>query len=371
MKIEFMYKYFMMTPVSHLPVVDENGKLVGLLSRQKLKTEMSDLSFSDREFDEIPRDFLEFELSENIVNYFTRHGQIPVLALSADNADFWDKPRFLAEFSRLQDSAEKPEKKEEVSVPDPKDSHIRWYMELVLQNFPDPLLATDLDGNSIFYNENFIQKILSQKQFRGSISFAERYLRDLNRELFARYLKAHDLELNDDRVIKSWLKNIEVYLRVITLTSESGKVVGFLYHFSEREAVLGQTGRTFPDVEEAYGNHLPLDLIKDEVEKSYIQYTIEDSAGNISHTAEKLNLPRSTLQNRMKQLGIRFETEEPVPRKREKTEEKAPPVKKKAVKKGTKKAVKKVSKKTSPRPKKNSPKKSDVKSAKKRKNISK
>ena len=362
-----MYKYFMMTPVSHLPVVDDNGKLVGLLSRQKLKTEMSDLAFSDRDFDEIPRDFLDFELSENIVNYFSRHRQIPVLSLSADNADFWDKPRFLAEFSRLNDSAEKPEKKEEISAPDLKDSHIRWYMELVLQNFPDALLATDLDGNSIFYNDNFIQKIVSHKQFRGSISFAERYLRDLNRELFARYLKAHDLELKDDRVIKTWLVNIGVYLRVITLKSESGKVAGFLYHFAERESVLGQTGRTFPDVEEAYGNHLPLDLIKDEVEKSYIQYTIEDSAGNISHTAEKLNLPRSTLQNRMKQLGIRFETEEPVPRKREKKEEKSVSAKKAPVKK----TVKKVPKKSVQKAKKTIVKKNAVKSAKKRKNISK
>ena len=44
MKIESIYKHFMVTPVSHLPVVDENSDIVGLISKEKVLMEMADVA---------------------------------------------------------------------------------------------------------------------------------------------------------------------------------------------------------------------------------------------------------------------------------------------------------------------------------------
>lgn len=352
MKVEFMYKYFMITPVSHLPVANEEGRMEGLLAKKKLMMEMADLTSADREYDKIPAEFMDRDLSEDIINYFNKQRLIPVLDLFAEKKEFWDKPRFLAEYTRF--SEVKPEVAsvvEDASTVEKASSAIQWYMELILQNFPDALFATDLDGNSIFYNEKFAIAVLAKPIFRNSILFAERYLRDMNRDLFASFLKDHDFE--DATVIQTYFKNINMILRVITLKNKN-KMAGFLYHFIETDYnLMSESGKSFPSVVDAYNAAFPLEKILADVEKSYIINTLQDNASNISHTADKLGIPRTTLQNRLRQLNIKVENNTPVPRKRinkRKRENKSPKVEISVVKKeknkkspvGKKNKVKKV-----------------------------
>ncbi|MCE9500617.1 MAG: transcriptional regulator [Leptospira sp.] len=323
MKVESLYKFFLITPVSHLPVIDETNTVAGLLSKEKILMEMADLSQSGREYERIPVHLFDDTLTENLLSYFQGSRLIPVINTSAEKKDNWDKPRFLAEFSKLSKPVEKPVISKGDQETESK-AKIVWFMELMLENFPDALYATDVDGNTIFYNEKFENSVLTRSLFRNSIAFAERYLRDTNRELFANYLKMNEMDsdLKETRapVLQTYLKNLDLILRIITLKKDE-KITGFLYQFilpSNKLSIMDNSGMTFPSIEEAFHNKIPLETILAETESHYIYYSLKRTQENISHAANELGIPRSTLQNRMRQLSVnkrfRRDVSKPIPR---------------------------------------------------------
>ena len=142
MKIESIYKHFMVTPVSHLPVVDENSDIVGLVSKEKVLMEMADVSSTSEEYERIPELFLEFNITEGVIYYFQNNRTIPVINTLAQKVDTWEKPRFLAEVSKLTNKSPvlKTENKESdgEELSENKQA-IFQFMSLLLASFPDAL----------------------------------------------------------------------------------------------------------------------------------------------------------------------------------------------------------------------------------------
>jgi transcriptional regulator with PAS, ATPase and Fis domain len=331
MKIETVYKHFLIVPISHLPVVNESSDLVGLVSKQKLTMEMADLSLSGVEYEKVPEHFLDFEITESIVHYFEKSRTIPVINEQGQRVDSWEKPRFLAEFTKLADkaipSAEEALEQEENSAEGSKILIYR-YMEVILQNFPEPLLATDKEGQTTFYNEKFEKQILTLPLFKDSIALAEKYFKELNQDLISNYLNSNEVVLDTKTLIpplKARIKPLDHIIKISTLKTES-KITGFLYHFvdpKDRLYFSSDKGPQFPSLEEAFIMGKKLEEMLAEVEGHYIFETLKKNSQNISHAANDLGVPRSTLQNRMKQLKIneKFQrnTSAPIPRNRMKT----------------------------------------------------
>ncbi|XDD49245.1 transcriptional regulator [Leptospira sp. WS92.C1] len=325
MKIEVLYRYFLITPTTHLPVVDESGDLVGLLSRKLIQMEMADLSSSDREYSLLPDSFLETEIPESFLQYFQRQKSIPVLTKTGEKKEEWDKVQMMSGLGKLV-SGNRPstapstgEKKQEIE----QNSRF-WFMELILQNFPDGLLATDIDGSSIFYNETFEQNILPKKYFRDSILQAERLLKEMSKNLLANYLKSNELRLdgNSPFSLQTYVTELESSVRIIVL-KQGSKIAGYLYHFISPRSGLGQqdeNGLEFPSVSDAFFQKLPLETVLKEVESSFIFHSLKRNQDNISHTALELGVPRTTLQNRIKFLDLQSRSttprENPIPRKK-------------------------------------------------------
>ncbi|EMY75990.1 transcriptional regulator, Fis family [Leptospira weilii serovar Ranarum str. ICFT] len=325
MKIEAIYKYFLLTPTTHLPVVDESGELIGLLSRKLIQMEMADLSSSEREYSQLPESFLETTMPESFFQYFQRQKSIPVLAKTGEKKEEWDKVQLLAGLGKLvaaqrpPEETPSPEKKQEL-----EQSSRFWFMELILQNFPDGLLATDLEGNSVFYNETFEQNILPKKYFRDSILQAERLLKEMSKNLLADYLKSNELRLDGNLPfsLQTYRTELECTVRIIVL-KQGSKIVGYLYHFVTPRAVLGrqdESGLEFPSVQDAFFQKFPLETMLKEVESSFIFHSLKRNQDNISHTALELGVPRTTLQNRIKFLDLQsryaLSKENPIPRKK-------------------------------------------------------
>nr|WP_232369366.1 helix-turn-helix domain-containing protein [Leptospira abararensis] len=291
------------------------------------------------DLDEIPLDILETELHENLLLYFKESNQIPVIGLDGEKKDNWDKPRFLAAFTKLDSSHVRDPKLEEIESKlerkkENTDS-VQWFMELILSHFPDGLIATDVTGSTVFYNETFENQILTKPLFRDSLQLAEKYLHNLNREVLAAYLKDHDMSLGKDAdtsVLYANLTELRVTLRIVTLKKEK-KVFGFLYHFSPSSFTnpSGGNGQSeFPNVDEAFHSKLPLESVLEEMEAHYIHKSLKRNSNNISHTASELGIPRTTLQNRIRflKLSERFRNETKVktviPRKRSEKPEQKP-----------------------------------------------
>ncbi|TGK97051.1 transcriptional regulator [Leptospira brenneri] len=353
MKFESLYRHFLLTRATHLPVISEEGELLGLLSKDRVHRELSDLGREREDLDEIPVEILETELHENLLLFFKESTQIPVIGLDGEKKDNWDKPRFLAAFTRLDTSQVRDPKLEEIESKLEKKREnadsVQWFMELILSHFPDGLLATDVNGATVFYNETFENEILTKPLFRDSLQLAEKYLHNLNREVLAAYLKEHDLSLGKDadtNVLYTNLTDLRLTLRIITLKKEK-KVFGFLYHFSPSSFAnpTGNGDLEFPNLGEAFRSKLPLESVLEEMEAHYIHKSLKRNSNNISHTATELGVPRTTLQNRIRflKLSERFQneakTKKVIPRKRaEKAEEKQKKVTEKSKTLPTKKA---------------------------------
>ena len=377
MKIESIYKHFMVTPVSHLPVVDENSDIVGLVSKEKVLMEMADVSSTSEEYERIPELFLEFNITEGVIYYFQNNRTIPVINTLAQKVDTWEKPRFLAEVSKLTNKSPvlKTENKESdgEELSENKQA-IFQFMSLVLASFPDALFATDTEGVTTFYNEKFELDILARSIFRDSISYTEKYFRELNQDLFANYLKSHELDESRKAnvpIIQAYVKDLNLVLRIITLKNEQ-IITGFLYHFIEpqtRMNRMNEEGFSFPSVEEAFQMNVPLETLIEEIESHYIFQKLKKNDENISHTANELGIPRSTLQNKIKLLKInqkfKREISSPIPRKRKKMVEKKEHSTKKVLASESKRTAlpksKKVNKATTKKPSQTSKKSSQAK----------
>ncbi|MEM7182796.1 MAG: helix-turn-helix domain-containing protein [Spirochaetota bacterium] len=315
MKIETIYKHFLIIPVTHLPVVAEDETFLGLLAKEKVIIDMADLSLQDQEYDKIPEHLLDFNISESIIYYFQKNRTIPVLNILAQKIGSWEKPRFLAEVSTLthkefpEEEINAEEEPEEQSTTEDDNSDVRQtiirYIEMVLENFPDPLFATDKEGKTTFYNEFFEKHILTIPFFKDSISFAEKYFRDLNRDLISHYLQLQEDEQSSEKIptLQVFVQNLNKSVRVITLR-EKNRVQGFLYHILESPQNNNNSIKKFPSIEEAFRKKMPLNEILKEIEIHYIYHCLQENKNNISHTANQLEIPRSTLQNRIKQLNI-------------------------------------------------------------------
>ncbi|MBK9500730.1 MAG: transcriptional regulator [Leptospiraceae bacterium] len=373
MKIESIYKHFMVTPVSHLPVVDENSDIVGLISKEKVLMEMADVASTIEEYEKIPEQFLEFNITESVIYYFRNNRTIPVINTLSQKVDSWEKPRFLAEVSKL--TSHTPSIKTENIETEGEEmtesrSAIYKFMSMVLASFPDALFATDKEGVTTFYNERFEVDILGRGMFRDSISYTEKYFRELNQDLFANYLKTHELDVESRKstvpIIQAFVKDLNLVLRIITLKNEQ-TISGFLYHFIDpqnRMNRMNEGGLTFPSVEEAFQMNVPLLTLIEEIESHYIFQKLKRNDENISHTADELGIPRSTLQNKIKLLKIneKFSREisSPIPRKRKKIVEKKEQATKKVLASESKRTALPKSKKV----KKGSPKKPSLTSKK-------
>lgn len=320
-----------MTRATHLPVISGEGELVGLLSKDRVQRELSLLGIDREESEFIPLEILETELHENVIQYFKETSLIPVIGMDGEKKDTWDKPRFLAAFTKLDSKRNLDPKLEEISskIDKQKVKHdsINWFMELILSHFPDGLLATDVSGNSIFYNESFENKILTAPIFKDSIQIAEKFLHELNRELIANYLNEHDLNFSKETEVGELKTNVAGLGSLVRLTTlkKDKKVVGFLYHFfdpneTSKKKTKGQI--SLPALEDSLQNKISLEKILEATESFYILETLKRNKKNISHSASDLKIPRTTLQNRIKYLNLFEKLEEDskekqiVPRKR-------------------------------------------------------
>nr|WP_232224721.1 helix-turn-helix domain-containing protein [Leptospira fainei] len=326
MRIEGLYKHFLYTPTNFLPVWEESDGLLGLLPKETILMELADLSVADREFTRIPEEYLIREIPESLLGYFQKQRTIPVLNSFGERKEDWDKPRLMAELSRsswVAKGAEKPAQQSPELQAEDRTKQSQWFMEVILQNFPDGLLATDLDGHAVFYNETFEKDILTRKWFRDSILYAEKLLKEMSKDLLGNYLKTHELRLDEGKIsVQTFVQDLDSLVRVSVLR-QKGKPLGYLYHFSPIRAKLNsqdEDGMEFPSVTEAFGQKLPLETMLKEVEGSYIYHTLKRNQENVSHAALDLGVPRTTLQNRIKflDLGARFKLnkDQPIPRKK-------------------------------------------------------
>ncbi|MBW7858523.1 MAG: hypothetical protein H3C43_09595, partial [Leptonema sp. (in: Bacteria)] len=196
-----------------------------------------------------------------------------------------------------------------------------WLSQLILSSIPQPLLATDLNGSTLFYNENFVDRILERGPFKNTLAIAEKYFLEVNRNALAQTysMGPHPTDL-------LFITLTELHLTVQIATLEMDRVIiGYLYIFHDPE-VAGLPHEIMSRLEAG----LDLDSIMQDLESGIIASMLRRTGQNVSHAAKALRINRSTLQNKIRRLDVnqRFhrKVEGPVRRIRKKDADAIPAI---------------------------------------------
>lgn len=320
-----LLKTFYRTGLPYLPVVsvpetaaDSNAApprfiLSGFLSRSRLDRLMADLDRAKLEYDHIPDDLLVRDyVPEGALKISGHH--VPVFDANGQQLANWDEPQLLkavADFrERLKSAGNEPHFEKHTrpgldtqAVPEKappvqdRADAARWLGELLLAALPYALFATDLQGNTLFYNERFAERILAKGPLKNSIRLAESYFTELTRTLLARSFERDPMrELRDQ--LSAYSTELGLRIRVLNL-EDDGRIHGYLYLFHD-------TGESelFHELEDRNAQGQGLEAILEDVEGQFIHLMLSKHGQNVSHTAKALKIKRSTLQNKIKRLDI-------------------------------------------------------------------
>ncbi len=323
-----LLKTFYRTGLPYLPVVSVPGAedadgasaagtarliLSGFLSRSRVDRLMADLDRARLEYDHIPDDLLVRDYVPEGALKFSGP-QVPVFDAAGQQLANWDEPQLLkavAEFrERLKSAGNEPhfEKNtrpgldtdavpENAPIVQDRSDAARWLGELLLAALPYALFATDLQGNTLFYNERFAERILAKGPLKNSIRLAESYFTELTRTLLARSFERDPMRELRDR-LSAYSTELGLRIRVLNLEDE-GRIHGYLYLFHD-------TGESelFHELEDRNAQGQGLEDILEDVEGQFIHLMLTKHGQNVSHTAKALKIKRSTLQNKIKRLDI-------------------------------------------------------------------
>lgn len=278
---------------------------------------MSDLDRARSDLDEIPAQILiRDRVPPEALAALRARAEIPVLNIGGEQLANWSEARFLKALAVFRESPHFVES--EAKVPPAKLPDVtgraaamtfaatesgssggaqRWLGEILLGALPYALFATDLQGNTLFYNGRFEEDILTKRALKNSIRLAETFFLELTRTLLAQSFEEDPLR-KQRNALTTYHAELQVRVRVLNL-EQDGRIQGYLYLFQ------GQgEGELFHELVDRIGRGQGLEDVIDEVEGQFIYLMLERHGQNVSHTSRALKIKRSTLQNKIKRLRI-------------------------------------------------------------------
>ena len=290
-------RMFYSTGMPCLPVGEKIGSKIilrGFLDRKKADRFGSDLN-RIKNTDFIPEDLLDTDdRSYEILAFLKNHSSIPVIDITGQKIAEWGRSEFLSSVSEQKTQSTEAEihpKEENAQAPQIKESPDLWLSKLILSGFPDPLFSADIKGQTLFYNQKFEDNILNQSMFKKSMVNAELYLRELTLDTIARYAL---LRPDAERYITYDVK-LQKVIEICSLFNQKN-ITGYLYIFKDREIIAEQSRASYVSAS--------LTVSLEDFEREIIFNALKQNGCNISHTAEALQIKRTTLQNRISMLDL-------------------------------------------------------------------
>lgn len=322
LRLSHLLQQFYRHAVPCLPVVEAEGdRFLGFILRAEIDRRASDLERLQEEFTRIPSALLHAQIGDEALHALGEKSPVPVLDELGREHTRWPKSELYRRMAALEEEQrEQPVQSGSLSAEVVSaQSEGDWLSQLILASLPHPLLATDLNGQTLFYNETFVSRILERGPFKNTLALAERYFLEVNRNALARTYSTgpHPVDL-------LFVSLTELHLTVEIATLEHDRVImGYLYIFHDPE-VAGLPHEIMSRLEAGQD----LDSIMEDLEAGIIASMLRRTGQNVSHAAKALGVNRSTLQNKIRRLDVneRFHrrVEGPVRRIRKKGEETLP-----------------------------------------------
>ena len=281
---EDVVRLFYIHDVPIIPVVSKRGILIGVLKKQNIISELSDIERVEKlKIDEfITRNAVRMTFDDLIP--FGKIREFIVINIFGEVQGTWSRIQLFTACDTSKSVNQESEVKKQQ-----EDQVLDWMIYLILEHIPRALYAVNEKGRTIFYNSHFEDL------------YVEKFGEDVNVEMLEKLFNdpaKNELFSNGDGNDLSFHNNVlDIFYEKIPLLS-GDKKSGFLIYCDKKSSGSEELripgvdlrDKSLQDIVEAVERHMIVDAIH--------------KGKNLDESAEKLKLTRQGLNSKIKKFSI-------------------------------------------------------------------
>ena len=285
---EEIVRLFYSNNVPILPVVSKRGILLGILTKENVISELSDLERVSRQ--KIDGFIMKISRKMTLDELLPAVGNVKEFIVINLFGEVYGKWSRLELFSACETNSGKKEK----NISEHREDQVlEWMIYLVLEHIPRALYAVNDKGKTVFYNSHFEDIYLEKIGKEVNTNFIEKSLSDTHKnDFFYRKNKSKDMYFFN--------KEMKFYYEKVPLISD-GRNVGFLIFVDPQ--LRDEPGPLIPSIDM---ETMSLSEMVDAVERSLIVDMIRQNKNNRNETAKKLKLTAKALSAKIDKYGIKL-----------------------------------------------------------------
>lgn len=286
MNPEDVMRHFFVDDVPIIPVVSRAGALLGILRKEDMVSELSDLErVRKQKTDQFIQKLLKKMTLDDLLPYVTRHREFMVINIFGQGQGKWSRLQLLeASEQVLHRKAPHNEIDRQRD-----DQAMEWIIYLILEHIPRALYAMNSNGKTMFYNSHFEDQIVQALGTEYEIS-------DVEKSLIAP--EKNDFYYNDNDEILFYNQDFGFYYEKVPLISKD-QTTGFLI-FCDRESNIPVTALTSK-------KNLKKQSLDDRLttlEKIILTETLKEHGNNPEKAASALKIKSPVFLAKAKKHGI-------------------------------------------------------------------
>ncbi len=283
---EDIVRLFYTFDVPIIPVVSKRGILIGVLKKEDLVSELSDIERVDKlKIDDfVTRVAKKLNLDELLPYGWIK--EFVVINIFGDVQGRWSRLQLFTASETPERSAAAADRESDVQK---EEQILEWMIYLILEHIPRALYAVNINGKTIFYNSHF--EDLYRRHFKKDVdvAFVEDSIKDADKNELVSGKKSDELMFFN--------RDLKIHYEKIPLMSKRKKV-GFLLYCT-------------PDTDNKASSPIPgidiksksLDTITDAVERIVLVDLLKDKK-DLAAVAKTLKISQKSLTHKMKKHGI-------------------------------------------------------------------
>jgi len=279
---EDIVRLFYTHNVPIIPVVSKRGILLGILKKDDVISELSDIERADRlKIDEFVLRLAKKLTLDELLPYGGIQ-EFTVINLFGEVQGRWPRIQLFIASESPERAAEAAERETDRQK---EEQVLEWMIYLILEHIPRPLYAVNIQGKTIFYNSHFEE--IYRRHFKKDVDvdLVEKALADAEKNELMSGKK------NDELMFYN--SELRLHYEKIPLMSKRKKV-GFLLFCSREEDGGGSLipgvdvkAKSLEDIMGAMERLVLVDLLKDKKDLAAAAKTLKISQKSLTHKIKK------------------------------------------------------------------------------------
>lgn len=287
-KPEDVVRLFMANNVPIIPVISNRGVLLGVLTKEDVISEMSDIErVRDQKIDQFIKNLMKKMTFDDLLPVVTDVREFITVNLFGEAQGSWTRAELLSASERGygKQTTEEIEKQKEEQI-------LEWMIYLILEHIPRALYAINEKGKTIFYNSYFEELFEENMGREMDIAFVEASLNDSEKNEILYRAEGEAYFLNTD---------MRFYYERIPFRNND-QIVGYLIYCDR--ALNEPPAFTIPGIDRA---GMSLQQILNFVERSVIVESIKKQDHDLGKVAKSLKMSRKSLEKKIEKYTIDVE----------------------------------------------------------------